>query len=115
VRPAEQIHPHLPPLRLINRRTAEYVGACPFCGGDADSDRFHVWMAVSGGRPARRFWCRSCDAKGLLDARFGVEEPDRIAAARQRAATRHKPTPAGALARPDHIPQYRQVYALVAL
>ncbi len=119
VRPAEHIYPDLPPLRLVNRRTEEYVGACPFCGGAADSDRFHVWLAAANGRPARRFWCRSCDESGLLDIRFGNERDDaereRIARAVQRAqerqaADRHPNEP-----RPEHIPQYRQLYALVAL
>ncbi|MFV9505456.1 MAG: hypothetical protein AB4911_12950 [Oscillochloridaceae bacterium umkhey_bin13] len=119
VRPAVTIHPDLPPLRLVNRRTEEYAGACPFCGGDARSDRFHVWMTASDGRPARRFWCRSCDESGLLETRFGGDQADanrdRSTAARLRAAQRQQPAPTRPEPCPDHIPQYRQLYTLVAL
>jgi len=119
MRPAEHIHPDLPALRLVNRRTEEYVGACPFCGGDTSSDRFHVWMAASDGRKARRFWCRSCGEKGLLDKRFGTEHDDaereRMAEAVQRANARRASSRPQTAPRPEHIPQYRQLYALVAL
>jgi hypothetical protein len=119
MRPAEHIHPDLPPMRLVNRRTEEYVGACPFCGGDAGSDRFHVWMTESGGRPARRFWCRSCGESGLLDKRFGDErdqdEHERIADALRRAEERRATARPQVEPRPEHIPQYRQIYTLVAL
>lgn len=119
MRPAEQIHPGLPLLRLVNRHTEEYVGACPFCGGDAGSDRFHVWLAGSGGRPARRFWCRSCGESGLLDKHFGAdhddEDCDRIANAIRRAQERQAKARPQVEPRPEHIPQYRQLYATVAL
>ncbi|NTV99691.1 MAG: hypothetical protein HGA19_00120 [Oscillochloris sp.] len=119
MRPLESIHPQLPPLRLVNRHSEEYVGACPFCGGDAGSDRFHVWMAAAGGRPARRFWCRNCGEKGLIDRRFSTTgTPDsqfhiQISARltdNQKAETRQPHAPCQA-----HIPYYRQLYALVAL
>jgi hypothetical protein len=119
VRPAEHIHPDLPAMRLVNRRTEEYVGACPFCGGDAGSDRFHVWMTAAGGRPAGRFWCRSCGESGLLNKRFGNErdeaERERIAAALRRAEERRAAARPQREPRPEHIPQYRQIYTLVAL
>lgn len=119
MRPAEHIHPDLPALRLVNRRTEEYVGACPFCGGDASSDRFHVWLAASDKRKARRFWCRSCGEKGLLDKRFGSARDDaereRMAEAVQRANARRASARPQSELRPAHIPQYRQLYAMVAL
>ena len=37
---------------------AEYVGACPECGG---RDRFHVWPLEG---KTGRFWCRQCERKG---------------------------------------------------
>lgn len=57
-------------LELIGRDVAlrkaaathggEYVGACPFCGGQDKraADRFHVWPETG------RYWCRRCDRKG---------------------------------------------------
>lgn len=117
MQPATYIHPDLPPLRLVNRHTEEYVGACPFCGGDTHSDRFHVWMVESHGRPARRFWCRSCNEKGLLDKRFGEDTQwkVRIADAVRRADARRARKRSSTEPRPEHIPQYRQIYTLVAL
>ncbi len=49
-----------PMRKHAGRDGGEYVGACPFCGGQdkRDADRFHVW-AGSG-----RYWCRRCDRKG---------------------------------------------------
>jgi hypothetical protein len=119
VQALEFIHPQIPPLRLVNRRSEEYVGACPLCGGDEGSDRFHVWMAASGSRPARRFWCRNCGEKGLVDRRFREGSTDDVRptapqfarlAAEQPGRTRQRPEPCAA-----HIPHYRQLYALVAL
>jgi hypothetical protein len=117
MRPAEIVHPHLPPLHLVNQRTQEYVGACPFCGGDDASDRFHVWMTASGSRPARRFWCRHCGEKGLLDARFGADHVSArdLEAIRRNATRLPPPAPGAGSPRPEHIPHYRQLYALVAL
>lgn len=119
MRPIETIHPQLPPLRLVNRHSEEYVGTCPFCGGGEGSDRFHVWMAASGSRPARRFWCRNCGEKGLIDRRFGEGSTDTVQvtapqfarlAAERPGHTRQRPEP-----RTAHIEYYRQLYALVAL
>jgi hypothetical protein len=57
--PRQNILPQgLPPLRLVNRRTQEHVGACPFCGGGQRSDRFHVWIEPG----HERYWCRACDS-----------------------------------------------------
>lgn len=96
----------LPPLRLVNRRTQEHVGACPFCGGQQDSDRFHVWM-----EPGReRYWCRACDAKGPLSRLLGEEIRPRPAATRRGAAR-----PAAPAADPTRQGSYRQIYATVAL
>ncbi len=54
-------------LHLLSRDTAlhkvantdggEYVGRCPWCGGD---DRFHVWPDAD--QP--HYWCRVCGRKG---------------------------------------------------
>ena len=98
-------HPALSQLRLVNRRTLEHVGVCPFCGGDQRSDRFHVWMEA--GR--ERYWCRACDAKGPLGKLVGEE-------IRPRAAERHhqQARPA-AQANPAHIARYREIYAVIAL
>lgn len=43
-------------LRRVTKK-GEYVGACPWCGGD---DRFHVWT----GEEPQRYWCRGCERKG---------------------------------------------------
>ncbi|MBX0328355.1 hypothetical protein K2Z83_11775 [Oscillochloris sp. ZM17-4] len=98
------IHPSLPPLRLVNRRTLEHVGACPFCG-DHRSDRFHVWMEPG----HERFWCRACAAKGPLKKLLGEDIQPRAALARRR--------PARPLAQPNpaHVARYRQIYATIAL
>jgi hypothetical protein len=95
-------------MQLVNRRTGEYTGPCPHC--QAGSDRYHVWAKPGeGGRPAWRYWCRTCGASGVLD----TTSPD--------YATRHAPQPpvipisSPALPRPDHIPSYRQLYELTAL
>jgi hypothetical protein len=99
------IHPALPPLRLVNRRTLEHVGACPFCGGHQRSDRFHVWMEPG----HERFWCRACDAKGPLKKLLGAEIRPRI------APPRRQQTHAVAQPNPAHSDRYRQVYATIAL
>ncbi|NNJ12754.1 hypothetical protein EKD04_020725 [Chloroflexales bacterium ZM16-3] len=105
MRPVEKIHPSLPPLRLVNRRTLEHVGACPFCGGDHRSDRFHVWMEPG----KERFWCRACDAKGPLKKLLGEEiQPRAIVNRQQTSRPIAQPNPA-------HIAHYRQIYAMIAL
>jgi DNA primase len=40
----------------------EYIGSCPWCGGEGkrDADRFHVWPNAE----TPRYWCRRCDRKG---------------------------------------------------
>jgi hypothetical protein len=100
------ISPTLPPLRIVNRRTLEHVGSCPFCGGDPQrSDRFHVWMEPG----HQRFWCRACDAKGPLKKLLGEE-------IRPRSATPRRPqTHAIAQPNPAHSDRYRQIYATIAL
>jgi hypothetical protein len=100
------IHPSLPPLRLVNRRTLEHTGPCPFCGGDPyRSDRFHVWMEPG----HERYWCRACDAKGPLKKLLGAEIRPPMAAPRQQ---KHRPI---AHANPTHVAHYRQLYATIAL
>ncbi|MBX0328809.1 hypothetical protein K2Z83_14110 [Oscillochloris sp. ZM17-4] len=96
----------LPPLRLVSRRTKEHVGACPFCGGDQRSDRFHVWMEPG----HERYWCRSCDAKGPLTKLLGEEIRPRMGTSR-RPSARHLSPPATQ----DRQEHYRQIYATIAL
>ena len=90
-------------MRLVSRRTGEYVGPCPYCR--AGEDRFHVWTLANGKRPAGRYWCRTCDAKGVLDQQ------------REHARSPQMPEPAHAAPKAQiaHIPHYRQLYELVML
>ena len=74
----ELIQGQTPLKRYSNRTGGEYRGACPKCGGDAQSDRFIVWPAVD------RFWCRQCSWAGdtiqfLRDVRgYSFQEAARI-------------------------------------
>ena len=67
-----------PLKRYSNRTGGEYRGACPKCGGDAQSDRFIVWPAVD------RYWCRQCRWAGdtiqyLRDVRgYSFQEAARL-------------------------------------
>ena len=97
----------LPPLRLVNRRTHEHAGPCPFCGGDHRSDRFHVWLEPGNAR----YWCRQCDAKGPLAALTGDDwKPPAL-----RPRTRRGASATRADANPAHIAHYRELYTAVAL
>ncbi len=104
----ESLDRTLATMRLVNRRTGEYVGPCPHCR--AGRDRYHIWTQPgAGGRPAGRYWCRACGASGLLVD----QQPER----EHNGATEHAqpawhPT---AAPRPEHIPAYRQLYELTAL
>ena len=92
----------LPPLRLVNRRTHEHTGPCPFCGGDQRSDRFHVWLEPGNAR----YWCRQCDAKGPLAALMGTDwKPPTLSPRRSRGRTAH------ADANPAHTAHYRGIYS----
>jgi hypothetical protein len=93
-------------LRLVNRRTGEHTGPCPHC--QAGTNRYHVWTEPgAGGRPAWRYWCRSCGASGVLGAR----SYDLASASERPFAARLLPgDPCAA-----HIPFYRQLYELTAL
>jgi hypothetical protein len=113
VRYAEQLHPRLQPMRLVSRNGRLYTGPCPFCA-DGGEDRFHVWMAASGGRPAERYWCRVCDRRGLLKNLDGDEQPTAIPARRSERGRVDNRRPR-AEPKPDHIPFYRQLYTAVAL
>jgi len=95
-------------MRLVNRRTLEHAGACPFCGGDHRSDRFHVWLE----RGKERFWCRACNSKGPLRKLLGDDARPRLAFAprTQRRARAEEATPV-----PAHQAHYRALYASVAL
>ncbi|NTU84140.1 MAG: hypothetical protein HGA45_33025, partial [Chloroflexales bacterium] len=100
------IHPKLPPLRLVNRRTLEHAGPCPFCGGSGPkSDRFRVWL-----EPGReRYWCRGCHEGGPLRKLIGDDRPlPRVSAARK--TRRHHDDP-----RPEDGAHYRALYGAVAL
>jgi hypothetical protein len=99
----------LPPLRLVSRRTQEYAGACPHCGGDMrTSDRFHVWLTPVG---RERYWCRQCGVKGLVQDLLANPATHAPSLQQQPVAPeRHAgPTPLAA-----HIPRYRDVYTAVA-
>lgn len=100
--------PGLPPMRLVNRRTLEHAGACPFCGGDHRSDRFHVWLEPG----KERFWCRACNSKGPLRKLLGDDARPRISfAPRARRRTRSE----AATPVPAHQAHYRALYTAVAL
>lgn len=103
MRYAEQLHPQLPPTRLVSRKGRLYTGPCPFCA-DGGEDCFHVWMAASGSRPAERSWCRVCDRRGLL--RTLATDEERTASP---AAGRPRVEP-----KPEHVPFCRQLYAAAA-
>lgn len=93
-------------MRLINRRSGEYTGACPHC--QAGTNRYHVWTKPGAGeRPAWRYWCRSCGASGV----FGAASHDRAPAPAQHQVS--LPCPVEPC--PAHIPFYRQLYELTAL
>jgi hypothetical protein len=98
-------------MRLVSRNGREYVGPCPFCA-DGGTDRFHVWMEASGGRPAGRYWCRVCDRRGLLknlDRDEGSAwQPEARPVQVHTSRPRVEPNP-------DHAHFYRELYAAVAL
>ncbi len=99
---------HLPPLRLVSRATQEYAGACPFCGGDErQSDRFHVWLLPTG---RERYWCRRCNRKGLASELTASTRHARPSQNEER----RRPQAEGPAPRPEHIPHYRALYAIVA-
>jgi len=101
------IHPNLPPLRLVNHRTQEHVGPCPFCGGDSyRSDRFHVWLEPN----HERFWCRACGEKGALRTLIGADRPLPRPALRRPRAQRQAAAPI-----PENAGAYRALYTAVAL
>jgi hypothetical protein len=96
----------LPGMRLVNRRTGEYTGPCPHC--QADTNRYHIWTeSGTHGRPAWRYWCRSCGASGVIGATSHVHAP---ALERPMSSSPRPNDPCAA-----HIPFYRQLYELTAL
>jgi hypothetical protein len=113
VRYAEHLHPRLAPMRLVSRVGRLYTGPCPFCA-DGGEDRFHVWMAASGSRPAERYWCRICNRRGLLK-HLGEETGERSAAPARGDDRQRVPLQPRAEPKPAHIPFYRQLYTAVAL
>ena len=99
---------HLPPLRLVSRAAQEYAGACPFCGGDErHSDRFHVWLLPTG---RERYWCRRCNRKGPT-SEFTTQTSTRRTLHSEPPQRSRSESP---LPKPQHIHQYRALYALVA-
>lgn len=101
-------HPLLDTLRLTNRRTQEYHGACPFCGGDDHrSDRFIVWMTPG----HEHYWCRQCNAKGALWKLIGRSSPLPKRQPAMRSTRKRR------IAEPttEHHGDYRKLYQLVAL
>jgi hypothetical protein len=113
VRVVERIHPQLPQMQLASRNGRMYVGPCPFCA-EGGEDRFHVWMEASGGRPAERYWCRVCNARGRLASLDREGKP-----ASGSAAATDRPKPASPPRRveptPAHIAHYRALYEATAL
>ena len=100
-------HPALNNLRLVNRRTHEHAGPCPYCGGDPQrSDRLRVWLEPD----HERFWCRACNERGPLRKLLGNNRSQlkRIARLLPRRERRAEASPAYQQA-------YRQLYAAVAL
>jgi hypothetical protein len=100
-------------MQLASRNGRMYIGPCPFCA-EGGEDRFHVWMEASGGRPAERYWCRVCNARGRLAALDREGKPASGSAAatdRPKLASpprRVEPTPA-------HTAHYRELDAATAL
>src|SRR5215210_7832468 len=93
-------------MRLVNRRTGEHTGACPHC--QAGTNRYHVWTQPgTAGRPAWRYWCRSCGVSGVLDTTSHHHAPT------LEYSCDALPRPAAPCA--AHIPFYRQLYELTAL
>src|SRR5215216_6839214 len=93
-------------MRLVNRRTGEHTGACPHC--QAGTNRYHIWTEPgTGGRPAWRYWCRSCGVSGVLVA---ASHDHALAPERHLVALPRPADPCTA-----HIPFYRQLYELTAL
>lgn len=100
------IHPKLPPLTLVNRRTLEHAGPCPFCvSPNPNSQRFRVWLEPG----KERYWCRQCHEKGPLRKLIGDDRPA-LRPALLRARRARQPEAASADA-----PRYRALYAAVAL
>lgn len=110
MRYAEHIHPLLGPMRRTSRNGNLYQGPCPFCA-DGGDDRFHVWMASSGGRPAERYWCRVCNRSGLLKYLGREEDWPQL----QREAVAPSPSRRPAEPRPEHISFYRELYNATVL
>jgi hypothetical protein len=83
----EEIKRHTDLLILIGRDTTlkrvastkggEYVGPCPFCGGE---DRFNVWPNAD----PPHWWCRQCEKRG--DAVDYIQQRDSVGF---RAACQH--------------------------
>jgi hypothetical protein len=95
-------------MRLVNPRTGEHTGPCPHC--QAGTNRYHVWTEPgAGGRPAWRYWCRTCGGSGVLGA-SSHDHPDHQASQCLVVSTSPSTLP-----RPEHIPFYRQLYKLTAL
>jgi hypothetical protein len=95
-------------MRLVNRRTGEHTGACPHC--QTGTNRYHIWTESGvGGRPAWRYWCRSCGASGVF-GETSHDYPDQPVSQRPATCTLLPDAP-----RAEHIPFYRQLYELTAL
>lgn len=105
---AYSIHPSLPPLRRVSRRTEEHVGSCPFCGGDQRSDRFHVWLELG----KERFWCRQCNEKGPLAKLLG-DDPRPVHVVPPKARKRGRSCEMAPAPNEADIPHYRALYAAI--
>ena len=93
-------------LRPANRRTQEYSGPCPYCGGDPQhSDRFRVWLEPG----QEHFWCRQCNEKGPLSKLIGDARPT-LSQLAPRTTRPRSAAPAAA-----QQAAYRALYSHVAL
>ncbi|MCP3941680.1 MAG: alpha helicase [Desulfobacteraceae bacterium] len=83
----------LNPKKMATTRGGEFRSACPYCGGDGQSDRFLCWPADKGGRGA--FWCRGCRVAGdtvqLLVDKCGYQYRDAFKAVGQDMPANYRP------------------------
>ena len=83
----------LSPRKMASTKGGEFRSACPYCGGDGESDRFLLWPADKGGRGA--FWCRGCRKNGdtvqLLVDHCGYQYRDAFRAVGQDMPADYRP------------------------
>ena len=92
-------------MRRVSARTGEYAGACPLCKQAAENG-FRVWIKPNGSRPANRYWCRKCDARGRVVLNGAQSTTNQNDSTNQRSIAFGNP-------QPDHITSYRRIYEIV--